>query len=80
MARERTSCCADFQRSRMTRRTALTIGGIGLAGLSLPSLLRADSERKKKATARNVIMLFQFGGSSQFESFDPTFLGGVYVG
>jgi Protein of unknown function (DUF1501) len=71
MALDRTSCCEDFFRSRMSRRTALTIGGIGLAGRSLPSLLRAESTSKRKATARSVIMLFQFGGPSQFESFDP---------
>lgn len=71
MARERASCCAEFIRSRMSRRTALTIGGLGFAGLSLPGLLRAESASKKNATARSVIMLFQFGGPSQFETFDP---------
>src|SRR5437762_2555810 len=71
MARESASCCADFLRSRMNRRTALTVGGLGLAGLNLPSLLRAESTSKRKATARSVIMLFQFGGPSQFETFDP---------
>src|SRR5262245_26186050 len=71
MAREYPACCPDFLRSRMSRRAALTIGGLGLAGLSLPDLLRAESAGKRKATARSVIMLFQFGGPSQFETFDP---------
>ncbi len=71
MPRERSACCPDFLRSRMSRRTALKVGGLGLAGLSLPALLRAESASKRKATARSVIMLFQFGGPSQFESFDP---------
>src|SRR5437870_5934559 len=71
MPSNRPACCPDFLRSRMSRRTALTIGGLGLAGLSLPSLLRAESTSKKKAAARNLIMLFQFGGPSQFETFDP---------
>src|SRR5438105_2673005 len=71
MPRGRTSCCEDFLRSQISRRAALTIGGLGVAGLSLPSLLRAESTSKRKATARSVIMLFQFGGPSQFETFDP---------
>src|SRR6478672_11522692 len=72
MPRERTACCPDFLRSRLSRRTALKVGGLGLAGLSLPDLLRAESGPKKaKPTARSIIMLFQFGGPSQFESFDP---------
>jgi Protein of unknown function (DUF1501) len=71
MPRERTTCCPDFLRNRVSRRTALKVGGLGLAGLSLPDLLRAESAGKRKATARSVIMLFQFGGPSQFETFDP---------
>src|SRR5687767_11307464 len=71
MSSHRPACCPDFFRSRVTRRTALTVGGLGLAGLTLPDLLRAESAATKKATARSVIMLFQFGGPSQFETFDP---------
>jgi hypothetical protein len=72
MPRERTACCPDFLRSRLSRRTALKVGGLGLAGLSLQDLLRAESGPKRaRPTARSVIMLFQFGGPSQFESFDP---------
>jgi hypothetical protein len=72
MPRERPACCPDFIRSRMSRRTALKVGALGLAGMSLPDLLRAESAAKnRKATARSVIMLFQFGGPSQFETFDP---------
>src|SRR5262249_43427606 len=71
MPRERPACCPDFLRSRMSRRTALRVGGVGLAGLSLPALLRAESAPKRKASARSVVMLFQFGGPSQFESFHP---------
>ncbi len=64
--------CADFVRTKLSRRTALKVGGLGLAGLSLPSLLQAeDRPRKNKATARSVILLFQFGGPSHLDTFDP---------
>ena len=53
-------------------RILLKVGGLGLAGLSLPSLLQAeDRPRQRKATARSVILLFQFGGASHLDSFDP---------
>jgi hypothetical protein len=56
----------------LTRRSLLRVGAVGLTGLSLPSILRAESEHKtRKATAKSVIMLFQFGGASQHETFDP---------
>jgi hypothetical protein len=61
--------CADFRRC-VTRRTALRIGAVGLTGITLPNILRAES-RAKKATAKSVIMLFQFGGASHIDTFDP---------
>jgi hypothetical protein len=64
--------CADFRQNRLGRRALLTAGSFGLAGLGLPRLLRAEAEHKLAgATAKSCIMLFQFGGPSQFESFDP---------
>lgn len=64
--------CHDFDQTQFTRRHALTFGALGLSGLSLPSLLRAEAEATgRRATARSCILLFQFGGPSQFESFDP---------
>jgi hypothetical protein len=65
-------CCTDFLRTKLSRRTVLKVGGLGLAGLNLPSLLQAEqSPRQRKATARSVILLFQFGGASHLDSFDP---------
>jgi hypothetical protein len=56
----------------VSRRTVLKVGGLGLAGLNLPSLLQAEQRLpKRKATARSVILLFQFGGASHLDSFDP---------
>ena len=54
-----------------TRRQLLQVGGAGLFGLSLPGLLAA-SERSsaRKAKARAVIFLHQFGGPSQTDTFD----------
>jgi hypothetical protein len=66
--------CADFLQGRMHRRTALKIGGLGLAGLSLPQLLHAEERAKsspRKAAAKSVILLFQFGGPSHLDTFDP---------
>jgi hypothetical protein len=64
--------CADFLRAKLSRRAALKVGGLGLAGLTLPSLLQAEQrKRTKKASARSVILLFQFGGASHLDTFDP---------
>ena len=44
----------------------------GTDGLSLPTILRAETAGgSKKATAKSVIMLFQFGGPSHLDTFDP---------
>ena len=53
-----------------TRREALTVGSLGLAGLTLPNLLAARAstpERKPKSC----IMLFLLGGPPQQETWDP---------
>jgi hypothetical protein len=72
MPRHNAVGCSDFLRLRMARRTFLKVGSLGLAGLSLPGLLRAEAEKKrKKASARSVILLFQFGGPSHLDTFDP---------
>jgi len=56
------------------RREFLTIGGLGLGGLTLSSLLAgrvAAGETPSLVTGKSVIFLFQQGGPSQFETFDP---------
>src|SRR3954452_23105195 len=57
--------------SRVDRRGFLTAGALGLAGLSLPSLFAASEGRPDHLTGKSVIFLFQQGGPSQFETFDP---------
>jgi hypothetical protein len=71
-SQQNAAACPDFLRQRMGRRAFLKVGGLGLAGLSLPGLLRAEAEKKRrKATAKSVILLFQFGGPSHLDTFDP---------
>src|SRR5262249_43370292 len=54
-----------------SRRGFLTAGSLALGGLSLSSLLRAAEESPSHITGKSVIFLFQQGGPSQFETFDP---------
>jgi hypothetical protein len=53
-----------------TRRDFLRVGSLGFAGLSLPTLLRAEVDRQKRARARSVILVFLGGGISHPDSFD----------
>ncbi|HYE33576.1 MAG TPA: DUF1501 domain-containing protein [Methylomirabilota bacterium] len=63
------SACGGFH--AMTRRHALKIGGLGLLGLNMPGLLRAEALNKGPvAKAKSVIFLFQFGGPSHIDMFD----------
>lgn len=62
------------RRPGYSRREFLRIGTLGLGGLSLPHLLGARAlaaGNKPITTGKSVIFLFQFGGPSQFETFDP---------
>ena len=64
--------CPEFRSLRHQRRTLLKIGGLGLAGLNVGNLLQAETDSSRhRATAKSVIQLFQFGGPSHFETFDP---------
>ena len=60
--------------NRLSRREFLSVGSLGLGGLALPQLLQAESAIKKAgglAKDKCVVFLFQHGGPSQFETFDP---------
>lgn len=57
--------------NNLGRRGFLTLGALGLGGLSLNRLLQAASQQPKVTTGKSVIFLFQQGGPSQFETFDP---------
>ena len=72
MPADRSTACLDFRRAALTRRQLLQVGTAGLAGLSLPHWLRAaeKSRGSVKAKAKSVILLHQYGGPSQLETFD----------
>jgi uncharacterized protein (DUF1501 family) len=59
--------------ANLDRRRLLTIGGMTIGGLSLADLFaaRAAAESTPTVTGKSVIFLFQQGGPSQFETFDP---------
>src|SRR5687768_2094569 len=57
--------------SHASRRDFLRIGSLGLGGLSLSSLLGARAAAPSSTADKSVIFLFQHGGPSQFETFDP---------
>jgi Protein of unknown function (DUF1501) len=54
----------------LTRRTVLKIGGLALGGLSLPQLLRAESQSGRAGSRKSVIMIFLSGGPPHQDMFD----------
>lgn len=59
----------------LNRRQFLQVGGAGVAGLSLPTLLRAEQQAKSTGKTLgedlNIIVLWMQGGVSHQDSFDP---------
>src|SRR4051794_40888720 len=57
----------------LSRREFLRIGGLGLSGLTLPSLLagRANAQDGGTTGHKAVVLLFLQGGPSQLETWDP---------
>jgi hypothetical protein len=65
------SACAGGRRAGLSRRQLLTVGGLSLLSLHLPGLLRAaGTGRGRKARARAVMFLHQFGGPSHHDTLD----------
>ena len=54
--------------NRIDRRDLLQVGCSSFLGLSLPALLQAAENRRN---GKSVILVFQTGGGSQLETFDP---------
>ena len=54
----------------MTRRRWLQLGGIGLGGLALPQLLRADDAPRHAPAARSCVLFVLHGGPSQLDVWD----------
>jgi len=63
----------DNSGSGLPRRDFLRIGTLGLGGLSLSQLLanRAAAQSRASASDKSVIFIFQHGGPSQYETYDP---------
>lgn len=58
--------------TRHGRRDFLRVGSLALGGLTLPHLLATDAAAASRlTTGKSVIFLFQHGGPSQIETFDP---------
>ena len=54
----------------VTRRDFLKVGGLALGGLSLPGLLRAESQSGVRRSHKAVIMIFLAGGPAHQDMFD----------
>lgn len=63
--RDRGSFC-----DRMDRRNFLRIGTLGLGGLTLPQLLRAESASGTSKSVKSVIMIYLVGGPPHQDMFD----------
>lgn len=67
--------CTRGDHPKIGRRRLLEAGGLSLFGLGLADLLgveaRAASARPARGTARSVVFIFQSGGPSQHETWDP---------
>ncbi|MDA9961821.1 DUF1501 domain-containing protein [Opitutales bacterium] len=66
--------CEEFRRNlAIDRRGFVKAGALGMAGLSLPQVLKAEStaDAAKTSSEKSVIILWQRGGPSQHETWDP---------
>ncbi len=55
---------------RLSRRNFLRIGTLGAAGLSLPSLLRAEAAAGVRKSPKSVILIYLVGGPPHLDMFD----------
>tara|TARA_B100000029_G_scaffold255896_2_gene252703 strand:+ start:426 stop:1841 length:1416 start_codon:yes stop_codon:yes gene_type:complete len=54
----------------LPRREFMQVGGLALGGLTLPEVLAAKAASGNLSKRTSVIMLYQHGGASQFETYD----------
>jgi hypothetical protein len=55
---------------RLSRRSFLKIGGLGVAGLTLPQLLRAEERAGIQSSRKSVILIYLVGGPPHQDMFD----------
>src|SRR5947209_10121430 len=55
---------------RLSRRHFLKIGTLGLGGLSLPQLLRAEASAGIRSSQKSVILIYLVGGPPHQDLFD----------
>src|SRR5271166_2705126 len=55
---------------RVSRRSFLRVGALGLGGLTLPQLLRCEAAAGKARSHKSVIMVYLSGGLAHQDSFD----------
>jgi len=61
---------ANGAKHTLPRRSFLKIGSLGLAGLSLPELLRADAHAGRTSSQKSVILIYLVGGPPHQDMFD----------
>src|SRR4051812_49069715 len=68
----RSFACPNFFETRLSRRSLIKVGGLGMVGLTLPKILCGEAMVGKNpvAKAKSVIFLYQFGGPSHVDMFD----------
>ncbi len=66
--------CRPEDHPQFARRHLLQVGGMSLVGMGLGDLLRLEAEAAvpgRSGRAKSVVFIFQSGGPSQHETFDP---------
>src|SRR5581483_4801256 len=65
--------CQPQDHPLIGRRELLQAGGLGLLGVGLSDLLRLEAQAASavRKRARSVVFIYQAGGPSQHETFDP---------
>lgn len=67
------------QYAALTRRQVLQAGTVSLLGLTLPQLLEATAASARPTRDKSCIFIYQYGGLSQLDSWDPKPNGPVEI-
>ena len=59
-----------FETGRISRRQALQVGALGMGGLTLPGLLKAEQEAGKTSSQKSVIMIYLVGAPPHQDMYD----------